>query len=890
MNGDSELHVKCVGPVYVEDNAGGDGAAAARTELPQEVWLKKEFGNARLVSGDAILWVANSTLTTQPMPASSSDADSSALREVRVTGAKRKFVFTLDAGDESDSFLAELRAQVEGKAVQDLRSKKRKIRKKLADTHSSGFVPVVNSLRSPVKAAPLTPTKRRLSDSAASPRLAPPLPFSVSSVSSPAPAAASPLQSPFRSPFRKRPPPRTASPMVPLPPKSPASASASASASPRPREFLSPVRPRAERTPSTTRSADGKRPPLTPPVGIANKRVRSLQRMLDDSSTSDSPALRSLTPPVVRSPFFPRPDRNANDAADKENATAVEPPSPPLAMRSPLRPRTDSNVRLPPLVPSPSLGPSASPLPPPPRKATHGLLNLGNYCYMNAIIQSLAAIPEFVAHLEREEWLVKVIRRHCEQHGTSCTLEQARSAFEDWRQRDPVGRLAVSGKLAHLLQQVVNGSETTINPEPLKVTMGRKNAMFATHMQQDAHEFLLQLVNEYEKELVAAVRGVVAELEKGAESSTATADQPSPEPAPPRRVSLLNFFRPESKALPPAAPAAVQDSSPSRKDTEQLVSQLFPAQCFRAELTRTLTCRACGYHRNQVETFSDFSLDMPFVPPPPAPAPTPEPKRCHCGEDAKLVQEPSGYRFYCCPRSACSLRDAVTTEDAAEAADSALSDATTVDTDSEPPIGAMRPSQPTFQSVRLQELLKKQFESEVLELTCEKCSNGREAVSEYQVKSLPRVLVLHLKRFEVNPHTGTLYKRCDAVEAPVTLAPCVDINGPAAASESGPVFRLQSVVHHLGRSIDEGHYVADIRDRRGDWRRRNDATETVISEDLALRATRSQESCYMLFYVREIQDDAARDKENAPAPSSPEAQGPSTALTVTSDSVAARQL
>ncbi|GLD93232.1 hypothetical protein PINS_up001824 [Pythium insidiosum] len=850
-------------------------------------------------------------MTTQPVPASSEG-----LREVRVTGAKRKFVFTLESSDASDSFLSELRAQVEGKAIQDMRSKKRKIRKKLADTHSSGFVPVVNTLKSPVKAVPLTPTKRRLSDgSIASPRLAPPLPFSVNSVSSPAAAASSPLQSPFRSPFRKRPPPRTASPMAPLVPKSPSSAS------PRPREFLSPVRARTERTPSTARLADGKRPPLTPPVGIANKRVRSLQRMLDDSSAAaEPPALRSLTPPVVRSPFFPEPtprsDRNAYDGDDKENAATSVRSSPSLAVRSPLRPRADSNLRLPPRVPSPSLGPSAAPTPS--RKATHGLLNLGNYCYMNAILQSLAAIPEFVSHLERDEWLLKVIRRHCkledEHHAPLRSLEQMRSVLNEWRQRDPATRLAVAGKLGHLLQQIVNGSETTINPEPLKITMGRKNAMFATHLQQDAHEFLLQLVNEYEKELVAAVRGVSAELDKESEASTAAAgaaEQPSPEPAPPRRVSLLNFFRPEPKSATPtstAAPAAAvpsSETSPTRKDTEELVSQLFPAQCFRAELTRTLTCRACGYHRDQVETFSDFSLDLPFVPPPsqppaPEPSPTPSTKRCHCGEDAKIVQEPSGQRFFCCSRSACSLRDAVPAEETAalpvaETADSAASDATTVETDSEPSLQFAAPRVPTFQSIPLQELLQKQFESEVLELTCEKCSSGREAVSEYRVKSLPRVLVLHLKRFEVSPLTGTLYKRCDAVEAPVMLDPAREIHGQATDASSS--FRLQSVVHHLGRSIDEGHYVADVRDRRGDWRRRNDATETVVrlsflgvvvlcgaggrlkvvlcvsvcvvqvSEDLALRATRSQESCYMLFYVRETATDAAQDKENAPAAS-----------------------
>lgn len=81
---------------------------------------------------------------------------------------------------------------------------------------------------------------------------------------------------------------------------------------------------------------------------------------------------------------------------------------------------------------------------------------------------------------------------------------------------------------------------------------------------------------------------------------------------------------------------------------------------------------------------------------------------------------------------------------------------------------------------------------------------------------------------------------------------------------------MQSVVHHLGRSIDEGHYVADVREQDGTWMRRNDTHESVISEDYALRASRSQESCYMFFYVRaDTLVAQATDKENLPMVSRP---------------------
>ncbi|KAI9910482.1 hypothetical protein PsorP6_010008 [Peronosclerospora sorghi] len=57
---------------------------------------------------------------------------------------------------------------------------------------------------------------------------------------------------------------------------------------------------------------------------------------------------------------------------------------------------------------------------------------------------------------------------------------------------------------------------------------------------------------------------------------------------------------------------------------------------------------------------------------------------------------------------------------------------------------------------------------------------------------------------------------------------------------------MQSRIHHLGKSIDEGHYAADVCDSRI---QRNDTYESEISEDYALQSSRSQRSCYMFFYV-----------------------------------------
>lgn len=89
-------------------------------------------------------------------------------------------------------------------------------------------------------------------------------------------------------------------------------------------------------------------------------------------------------------------------------------------------------------------------------------------------------------------------------------------------------------------------------------------------------------------------------------------------------------------------------------------------------------------------------------------------------------------------------------------------------------------------SLDLETLIRKQFQSETLELTCEKCKVGKEVELAYAVKSLPPLVVLHLKRFEVDHMTGALYKRCDPVLAPAALDFVRSINNVDASAPPTP--------------------------------------------------------------------------------------------------------
>ncbi|KAG7391294.1 hypothetical protein PHYPSEUDO_005243 [Phytophthora pseudosyringae] len=834
-----------------------DDGEIDRSTFQTDLVLRKEVGNARLVSGDAMLWVGKGVLSHKD-----STLDSTPTRTVRVENGKRRFVFTVPLDTAGKQFYAELKDQVDGKVGVEVRKKKRKIRKQLSQV--MGFTPVntlksplkspSHLLRSPTKKPPLTPKRSPLADIGTSRRtpqltLPPPLPVTTKGSTS---SLVSPLRSPFRSPFRKK--PRLS--------KSPSSGGKSLDNSKTPprspaREWLSPARSlklRSGPTPPDLKQhsthtpenrslskSDGsggasdeksRRKSIT---GSINKRVRSLQLMLDDESSikeAEAQAQKKMT-----SHFFKigSPDSAYADTTARSLDMSMEETE-----------QYDDKIDAsnPSLSDSPGDGT---------QRSTHGLLNLGNYCYMNAIVQALAALPEFVSAIQDEENLLKIIRKQPQPSVKVKTMEQIKTIFDNWRNSGDTKHLPLQYTLSQLLQRVINGSETSINPEPLKNVMGKKNSIFATHFQQDAHEFLLNLVTEYEKELVQMVHEVTEKIQEEAKSSPQV-----------QKNSLLSFFR-----NGPKANESQQKKTDKSSDAElELICRLPPAKCFRAELNRTLTCRKCGYSRKHAETFYDFSLDLPYYPvpeqeptaeqEPQAPA-SPEPQ-CFCN----LSPVPTGEgneRYYCCPKSSCSYR-----EKSVESVKPTDSPAKIMETVMKP---AVSPSTPATgwltrpPPIELETLIKKQFETEVLELTCEKCKDGKEAESAYQVKSLPSVLVFHLKRFEVDPHTGALFKRCDPIVPPAVIDPthCIN-NADPSGSESRYV--LKSVIHHIGKSIDEGHYVADVCDDNGQWIRRNDTHESMISEEYALQAYRSQESCYMFFYVKSERGSVDEGKENMP--------------------------
>uniref|UniRef100_M4C6J4 RanBD1 domain-containing protein n=1 Tax=Hyaloperonospora arabidopsidis (strain Emoy2) TaxID=559515 RepID=M4C6J4_HYAAE len=107
--GEDAVDVVCVKNVVLETTR--DDGEIDRSTLQMDLVLRKEVGNARLVSGDAVLWVGNGVLSHKD-----STVDSVPTRTVRIENRKRRFVFTVVLDAVGKQFYADLKDQVDAKA------------------------------------------------------------------------------------------------------------------------------------------------------------------------------------------------------------------------------------------------------------------------------------------------------------------------------------------------------------------------------------------------------------------------------------------------------------------------------------------------------------------------------------------------------------------------------------------------------------------------------------------------------------------------------------------------------------------------------------------------------------------------------------------------------
>ncbi|KAK9918617.1 hypothetical protein WJX75_005398 [Coccomyxa subellipsoidea] len=124
-------------------------------------------------------------------------------------------------------------------------------------------------------------------------------------------------------------------------------------------------------------------------------------------------------------------------------------------------------------------------------------------------------------------------------------------------------------------------------------------------------------------------------------------------------------------------------------------------------------------------------------------------------------------------------------------------------------------------------------------------SEGVTARKVVQLYALPRILVLHLKRFSYGlTGTGKIHKTVHYGDRLRVQPSWVAEGCPDARHRGGADYELIAVVHHLGRTPAAGHYTADVRQPDGKWLHFDDADLSNVP----LARVVDDNKAYLLFY------------------------------------------
>ncbi|XP_029173913.1 ubiquitin carboxyl-terminal hydrolase 5 isoform X2 [Nylanderia fulva] len=110
-----------------------------------------------------------------------------------------------------------------------------------------------------------------------------------------------------------------------------------------------------------------------------------------------------------------------------------------------------------------------------------GLINLGNSCYLNSVMQMLYIIPDFIERYERKS--LQIFQQNWHDPAADVNVQMAKLGFG-----------LLSGKYSEPPDSS-DEPQQGIPPRMFKVLIGRGHPGFFSNRQQDAQEFLLYLIN-----------------------------------------------------------------------------------------------------------------------------------------------------------------------------------------------------------------------------------------------------------------------------------------------------------------------------------------------------------------------------------------------------------
>ena len=97
------------------------------------------------------------------------------------------------------------------------------------------------------------------------------------------------------------------------------------------------------------------------------------------------------------------------------------------------------------------------------------------------------------------------------------------------------------------------------------------------------------------------------------------------------------------------------------------------------------------------------------------------------------------------------------------------------------------------------------------------------------IKKKPRSLIIHLKRFKIDPNTLRYQKLGHRIPFPAELRIESALDEGHGAEDKSVLYHLKGIVVHLGQGYAYGHYFALI-NSRGRWIRFDDTSVDAVDE------------------------------------------------------------
>ncbi|ESZ95557.1 hypothetical protein SBOR_4037 [Sclerotinia borealis F-4128] len=144
---------------------------------------------------------------------------------------------------------------------------------------------------------------------------------------------------------------------------------------------------------------------------------------------------------------------------------------------------------------------------------------------------------------------------------------------------------------------------------------------------------------------------------------------------------------------------------------------------------------------------------------------------------------------------------------------------------------------------------------------CDTCGGLQEAEKRMKIKTLPKVLVLHLKRFKWTDDLTRLQKLFYTVNYPYHLRM---FNTTDDAEDPDRLYELYAVVVHIGTNAFHGHYVVVIKTEDKGWLLFDDEMVEPVDKSFVRQffGDKPGQACaYVLFYQETTVEAMRKDQE-----------------------------